>query len=154
MNAIAVLISAVVALIAYRQWQTAHQRLIFDLFERRLVVFNDIEEAVKHVINDVSRKELEAPFWSYVRAEAKARFLFGADVINTLVERHADIAEVMAYSDIAAEHPEYQQLTDRKYQALQRLSEFVKTSSLLFAPYMRLDQKMSSVWWPISRCHR
>jgi hypothetical protein len=140
-----------VALIAYFQWRTAHQRIVFDIFERRLVVFNDIEEAVKHVINDVSRKELEAPFWRYVRAEAKARFLFGADVINTLAERRADIADVMAFSDLAADHSEYQQLTDRKYQAIQRLVAFVQTSSLLFAPYMRMDQKMPSVWWPIRR---
>jgi hypothetical protein len=144
------LIAGFGALIAYFQWRTGHQRVVLDLFDRRVAVFRQIEDAAKGMLNTASRADMEAPFWSYIRAESDARFLFGEDVIETLAKRREDIAAVMAFSELDHSHPEWQQLNDRKYTALQNLAAFVQNSSPIFAPYMRLDQKMPSLWWPSS----
>jgi hypothetical protein len=146
--ALGVVIAGFGALIAYFQWRTAHQRVVLDLFERRLAVFREIEEAAKAALNDLGKQKLEPAFLSYVRAEANARFLFGEEVITALARLREDFAAVMAFSDIAVDHPEFQQLNDRKHGALQRLAAFILNSSPLFAPYIRLDQKMPSLWWP------
>ena len=135
------------ALIAYFQWRTAHQRVVLDLFDRRFDVFSQIEEATKGIVNATSRKEMEAPFWTYVRAEMRARFLFGTDIIELLAKHRADIAAVRAFSNIRQDHPEYQQLNDLCNEALKCLAAFVQDSSTPFSPYMRLDQKMPSLWW-------
>jgi hypothetical protein len=65
---------------------------------------------------------MEAPFWSYIRAESDARFLFGDDVIEALAKRREDIAAVMAFSELDQGHPEWQQLNERKHAAARNFS--------------------------------
>jgi hypothetical protein len=43
---ITILIAAIALLIGYFQWVTAHQRVVIDLFEKRLRLFNSIELAI------------------------------------------------------------------------------------------------------------
>ena len=138
------------ALIAYFQWRTAHQRVVLDLFERRLAVFSDLEEGAKGVLNAVAGKDMQDPFWLFVRAKAKARFLFGSEITKLLTERLADIAAVMSFSDIRFDHPEYAQMINRKQIAENNLAAFIQNSAEPFEPYMRLDQKMN-LWWPLHR---
>jgi hypothetical protein len=143
-----VMITAFGALIAYFQWRTAHQRVVLDLFDRRIAVFREIEEAAKGILNAQNKSDMEKPFWSFVRAEANARFLFGLDVIAALEALRSDLADVMSFTGI--EHsPDSNKINDRKYQALQNIASFIQVKSApLFAPYIRLDQKMSGLWWP------
>jgi hypothetical protein len=144
------LITAFGALIAYFQWRTAHQRVVLDLFDRRVAIVNEIEAAAKEILNAVAGAQMEKPFWSFVAAESKARFLFGADVINKLADLRADLAAAMSFSGIDPGSPNFEALTDRKYKALQSLAGFLQNeSAALFAPYIRLDQKMPGLWWPL-----
>jgi hypothetical protein len=136
------------ALIAYFQWRTAHQRVVLDLFDRRIAVFREIEDAAKGMLNASNTSDMEKPFWAYVRAESNARFLFGQDVIGALESLRSDIADVMSLTGIER-GPDSDKMIDRKYLALQNIAGFIQTKSApLFAPYIRLDQKMPSLWWP------
>jgi hypothetical protein len=125
--------------------------VVLDLFDRRLAVFHDVDEAAKAILNATSGSERQAPFWRYIKAEANARFLFGQEIIDLLAERRKDIAAIMSFSDIRFDHPEYAKLIDRMQIAQQNLAAFVQNSAESFAPYMRLDQKMRSLWWPTQR---
>ena len=49
------LIAGFGALIAYFQWRTGHQRVVLDLFDRRVAVFRQIEDAAKGMLNTASR---------------------------------------------------------------------------------------------------
>jgi hypothetical protein len=132
------------ALIAYFQWRTSHQRVVLDLFDRRLAVFREIEASTRSILNAATRAEMADPFWRFIKAESDARFLFGMEVTAKLEEVHADVAAVMAFNE-AADH----QAIDRQHQALQNLATFIqRTAPVLFGPYIRLDQKMPSLWWP------
>ena len=142
------LIASFAALIGYFPWRTAHQRVVLDLFDRRLAIIREIEEAAKIVLNDPGRQKVDPAFWSFVRAESNARFLFGEDILKALAELRQDLANVMAFSDIPVDSPDYQRKVDIKYASLQRIVDFISHSSRLFAPYVRLDQKMPSLWWP------
>jgi hypothetical protein len=149
-----VLIAGFGACIAYFQWRTVHQRIVLDLFDRRREVFDNIEEGAKGILNAVSKKDTQEPFWKFVKAESRARFFFGDEVTRALVAVRSDIASVMAFSDISVEHPEFEHLNDRKHRSLQNLAAFIQnTSGPLFAPYLRLDQKMPSLWWPKFKRH-
>jgi hypothetical protein len=137
------------ALIAYFQWRTAHQRVVLDLFDRRREVFDQIENSTKGILNAIARKDMAEPFWAFVEAESRARFLFGKEVTAALVKVRSDIASIMAFSEISDDHPEYEHLSNRRHQAMQNLAAYIQnTSAPLFAPYLRLDQKMPSLWWP------
>lgn len=147
LTAIGLLIAAFGALIAYFQWRTAHQRIVLDLFERRTGVFEEIENAVKQALNSANREEADAAFWRFVSAESKARFLFGVEVIEELKTRRVDLSAIRSFIDVQS-HREKQRMLEREGQARRDLVEFIESSSTLFASYVRLDQKMPSLWWP------
>jgi hypothetical protein len=44
------------ALIAYFQWRTAHQRVVLELFERRVKVFVEFENAARDALNAVDMR--------------------------------------------------------------------------------------------------
>jgi hypothetical protein len=45
-NVLTTAVSILVLLVAYSQWRTANQRVVLDLFDRRLKVFNEIEAII------------------------------------------------------------------------------------------------------------
>ena len=84
-----ILIGAIAAMIAYFQWVTAHQRIVLDLFDRRVSIFRIIQWVVLEVREaggEVSQQVLQ----SFVLAELEARFLFGNDVRKLLAELRYD----------------------------------------------------------------
>ena len=148
MSPLTLIVAIFGALITYFQWRTAHQRIVLDLFDKRLAAFKEIEKAAKDVVNARLPADMELPFWSFVNAQGNARFLFGPEISAALQEMLKDITAVMAASGISQDNPEWSQYNDRKHAALQRLAHFVLNFSPLFVPYLRLDQKMPSVWLP------
>jgi hypothetical protein len=72
MTGITAIVAVVGAFIAYFQWRTAHQRVVLDLFDRRLRVFEDVEAAVKNVFasTDVTKET----FFLLVKAKAALAF--------------------------------------------------------------------------------
>jgi hypothetical protein len=142
-------IAAFAAMIAYFQWRTAHQRVVLDLFDRRVQTFELAERACGSIISSgkASMEELR----QLHQAKGKARFLFGDDVNSYLEARIANCAFLLAFTnDVIREHPEQERqvLFDKQYAALTKIADFQKEASAIFAPYMRLDQKMPSGWLP------
>ena len=110
LTAIGLLIAAFGALIAYFQWRSTHQRIVLDLFQRRMEVFKEIEGAAKQSVSSTERADATAAFWRFASARSDARFLFGADVITKLEKRRADLAAIMSFSDITQAHAEWQRI--------------------------------------------
>jgi hypothetical protein len=142
-------VAAFAALIAYFQWRTAHQRVVLDLFDRRLQTFELAEQSCTSIVSSIkpSMEDLR----HLHQAKGKARFLFGDDVNAYLKERIADCALLMAHTDeVINEYAEPKRgvLIDKKFGALTRIADFQNAAPPIFAPYMRLDQKMPSEWLP------
>lgn len=142
------LVGVLGAMIAYFQWRTAHQRVVLDLFDRRLRVFEDIENAVRNVF---STTRVSNETWSLlVGAKSRARFLFGKDVNDYLERLTKDFAWRMSFTDDVIDHDPQERpaLLAKKYEVLERIVAFPKDGEPIFAPYMRLDQKMPGAWLP------
>ena len=142
-------IAALGVLIAYFQWRTAHQRVVLDLFDRRLQTFELVEGACTSIIS--SGKASMDTLRLLHQAKGKARFLFGDDVNAYLKDRIADCAFLLAFtSEVIDERaePDRQKLIDKKYGALTKIADFQTEAPPIFAPYMRLDQKLPSPWHP------
>jgi hypothetical protein len=142
-------IAAFAALIAYFQWRTAHQRIVLDLFDRRLQVFEIAASACGSIISS-GKPSIEA-LRKLHEAKGNARFLFGDDVNSYLKDRIADCAFLLAFNDeVLNERPDSERgtLIDKKYAALTKIGEYQNQAPPIFAPYMRLDQKMPNAWLP------
>ncbi len=144
---IGTLIAAGAAFIAYFQWRTAHQRVVLDLFDQRLRVFEDLESAVKNVF---STTQVTNESWILLlNSKSRARFLFGKDVNNYIQKQIEDFAWRMSYTDQTIDQSprERDALIEEKHEVLNRIIAFAKDAEPLFSPYMKLDQKMPSAWW-------
>jgi hypothetical protein len=134
-----ILLAAFAAMIAYFQWRTAHQRIVLDLFDRRVQVLEDIEEIIRNInrTTDVSNDDMRL-FW---KARAKAGFLFGPDINDYLMVRLLDdLAWRNTFDDSTINtSQERQELLHKKYEILKRISRFSKEVVPLFEPYMKLD---------------
>lgn len=136
-------IAFLAVVIAYGQWQTGRHQVVLSLFERRLQVFNDIEDCVKEVIGPVAVSN--ETFWKFISAKGSARFLFGKDVDEYLAELQMDFAFIKTYTDAVIQaEANAGELMEQKTQTLLRITNFVEKSSSLFGQYMRMDQKMPS----------
>jgi hypothetical protein len=138
-------IAATAALIAYLQWVTAHQKVVVELFDKRLAAFLAVRDALIPVMRNAAMSNEE--FNEFVRAKDRCQFLFGDGVHHQLSEITNDLAFMSAYSDqLIRKHPNGFQLLDKKTEILIRLGEFHKTTVPIFAQYMKLDQKMKYFW--------
>jgi hypothetical protein len=140
------LLAAVVAAILYFQWRTAHQRAVLDLFDRRLDVFADLETAVGEVFRSA---QVSADTFKFVSARRRARFLFGKDVNDYLEKLHKDFAWRFTYTDDTIDADgERERRLEEKTAVLLRIANFSNDAIDIFAPYMRMDQKLPSTWLP------
>ena len=136
-------------LIAYFQWRTAHQRVVLDLFDRRLRIFELAGNACGNIIS--SGKATVEALRQLHEAKGNARFLFGDDVNSYLKDRITDFAFLISFTDeVIRDSPEQQQsiLIDKKYKAMTKIAEYQNEAPAIFAPYMRLNQRMPSAWLP------
>jgi hypothetical protein len=136
-------------LIAYFQWRTAHQRVVLDLFDRRIKVFEIAEAACAKIASSSPKPPSEALLQLH-EAKGKARFLFGDDVNAYLQARIKDCAFLMSLtSEVIESDPlNREKLIDKQANALLRIADFQQTAPSIFARYMRLHQKMPSTWFP------
>jgi hypothetical protein len=143
-------IGAFAALIAYLQWVTAHQKIVLELFDKRLAAFRGIQAAITPVFinGEITQKE----FFAFAAAVEQCRFLFGDDVLQYLHDLRKKLSFMTSFSNEAIDsrtEPERSRLIDKKYDYLNDLSNFETMGVPLFAPYMKLDQKMR-YFWPIA----
>jgi hypothetical protein len=140
-------IAAFAALIAYLQWVTAHQKIVLELFDKRLAAFQQIQAALVPIMRNGAATQED--FFAFARAVERCRFLFGDDVHEYLGELRKKMSFMSVYTDQTIDQrtePERSRLIDKKYDHLNDLADFEKNGAPLFAPYMKLDQKMHHFW--------
>jgi hypothetical protein len=75
----AIIVSLVVAVVQYAQWRTANQKVVIDLYDRRLKVYEQLGKAIGPVVRE--GEVSEAAFNEFMIGQADATFLFGDDVL-------------------------------------------------------------------------
>ena len=77
------IVSAVVIFVAWRQWVTARQKLVLDLFDRRLEVFRRLREAVNAIADGSG--DVNQHYRAILDAKIESQFLFGEDIVKRIV---------------------------------------------------------------------
>lgn len=143
---VALIAGGIASVIAHRQWETAKAKVVLDLFERRLEVYNLVSDAVFLIIQESEDNidhRMMGPFAVGLR---KAKFLFGKEIYNYL--EHIWLVMVQARSVSRRQRAECGGDIDPqlgKADALMaEISAFHNRFDEMVAPYMRMDQKLSS----------
>jgi hypothetical protein len=149
-NGFSVAIALLAVAIAWGQWWPARQRLILDLFERRFQVFLDFRRVASQAIQ-LGRIENPASVNEII---ARARFLFGADVMQALAQwqQATTILEVTTVAATAADSDRRNRYEVRKLEAVQEINRLFDETLPLFGRYMHMDQKPPK--WPSFRIAR
>ncbi len=126
---IGLVVAGSVAVIGYRQWRTAHLRVMLDLFDRRKAVYLAAKRALVH-----TRAEANATpeAWEELRkAQLEAEFLFGPEIDARLKEVSAALGD---YNDANKEND-----SALRKDARERTKRYFKEMYDLFEPYMPTD---------------
>lgn len=130
-------IAAIVAGVAFLQWQTARQKVLLDLFDKRFALYAELCAIVP------LRGDGDKGF-RFITVAKRADFLFGSEVQKFLRERASDLVNVeveqMRLRDVSEE--KQRAAVEAKLASLaDRMNHFVRDFDELVAPYMRHHQK-------------
>ncbi|OCJ68620.1 hypothetical protein A6U97_08190 [Agrobacterium tumefaciens] len=131
-------ISGLVLVVAFMQWRTAHQKVMLDLFDRRLEIYRQVWEAVGAVVRS-GRGDDESQM-AVMRAADKAMFLFGSDVSDYLKDL-ADTLHKLEWANRQIQDEPTPSVSDRRLKLFRKVVRFYEDGAELFRPYMRMDQK-------------
>lgn len=130
-------IAVAVGAIGFLQWRTAHQKVVLDLFERRLAVIEAARDAAKKVVVD-REPDIEAASVIATDALIRCRFLFGSDVLRQLAEFRGDIYRATKWGGVLDSTSDVARLNKARDAARTLLRDL----NTLAEPYMRMDQKL------------
>lgn len=131
-----------VGAIAFMQWRTAHQKLVFDIFSRRFELYRDVRSVVEDAVMSPSSIELDLLARVH-RLRQEAQFLFGDDVVEKLwsLEKKVMRVEMAATLRVGASAIDLE--TAAVGPLLREISELLTNIADSMKPYMRLNQKFS-----------
>lgn len=141
-------IALLAAVIGYFQWRTAQQKVVLDLFDRRMATYTALREVVAMVRASSSAANQENSF-KFLEALDRAEFLFGPKVIDHLKkisEAIYDIDNTVTERKDLQPGPELIANVARERRARDMVGTFYTTFQPLVRPYIRMHQKAS--WLP------
>lgn len=139
-----ILIAAIVASIAYRQWRTANAKLALDLFDKRMAVFSDVDQAAKLVAGHGGARNNDAAALA-LQAWRTSTFLFQND-LRAHLESIVDQILAIEAAENMLEAPENEEVRQQhikaKWDGVKAIARLRKGLPNQFAPYLRMDHKI------------
>lgn len=134
-------IGIAVAIIAFLQWRTAHQKVLLDLFDRRQAVYSKLETAA---LSLVTNKEADEECQLLTREGIlEGKFLFGPDAFARISSFAKLVRQFEPLSQPERMYPDDDTTakTDRNQQRLREADEFLRQMPSIFDPYMRMTHR-------------
>jgi hypothetical protein len=128
--------------IAKLNWQTQHDKIVLDLFDRRYPVYLEIRNAIGEVYSSGA-----APMPTYNRYTTgvdQARFLFGPEVFDFLEKMRRTLGdlEVANITIKQPTHPDFNKWVVKRSELFQEVSDFYENFDRKVAPYLAAHQKL------------
>ncbi len=139
---IAAVTAIFVALVAFLQWRTAHQKAALDLFERRHSIYETVRKGVGMMIRDSNGFD-QACEAEFVQAMGRAYFFFGDDVVGYLEQLWkaiTDVREADTELKDGSAHAALGATAEKRRKAMDRITAFYTEGRPLFSKYMRFQQ--------------
>jgi hypothetical protein len=135
------IISGLVLVVAYMQWRTAHQKVLLDLFDRRMDIYDQVTAMQRKAMRQGDQLTgVEIDHMRDVRNRAK--FLFGDEVSDALRQWHDVLIDLTISADILrAGNGSRTEHNPKISSALRQLLPYRDSLPVLFSPYLKMDQK-------------
>jgi hypothetical protein len=134
-------IASLAILIAILQWRTAHQKIVMDLFERRMKVYSEIRAVIASVVS--TGKLPNEKHFEFMRAIDGAKFLFGSNVTNYLEGLNTTLAYFQevdeAYGSLQSK--ERAEAIQKRRRHFDMIKAFYKEFDPLVEPYLGMRQR-------------
>src|SRR6185437_12430337 len=88
------------AFIAYKQWRLAQQRVVMDLFERRMAVYDEARDVIGSIVRE-GRAD-NTIFFRFAKATDRVEILFGDEVVAYVNATRERINKMAMHSDMLA----------------------------------------------------
>lgn len=136
------IIALMVAMIAFAQWRTALQRMILDLFQRRMDLVDLVTRVASTIVIEGALRIEDVD--GFLRATRGDKFLFGPEVTTYLSETYNRLVDLQATeSSLKGAQGEERKRLSEKYLAIRNeVIRFHETFHTLVAPYVRMNQKL------------
>ena len=141
------IIAAIVAYIAWQQWQLNRTKHRLDLYDRRLKIYREVKVLLNNVVRcgDVSSQELI----SFISNSSEADFLFEDEIkeyIDALYKKGADLSALTKACRHAADHGSpphfnYEESSKKIYEIHLWYGEQFEIAHEKFLPYLSLVEK-------------
>ena len=127
---------------AKRSWETANERVVLDLFERRIAIFESIRSVVSSILR--TGQPTHDDYFAYLQAIDRVQFYFGDEVQEYIEHIRLLIGELQLDATIIADHadPDRSARIRGRADRMKELSGFYENAKRLFGPYIRAHQKV------------
>ncbi|QYM72455.1 hypothetical protein K1X45_13390 [Pseudochrobactrum sp. Wa41.01b-1] len=138
-------IAAVAGLVAFLQWRTAHQKVMLDLFDRRIQVYEEVNAAVIYAITEHGKFVSFNATRRLSKSWGDSRFLFGKEVSDAILVVIDDVAKYghnLRHLERNNINPDQKYKTAEIIEELEKkLEEFREPFTALCLPYIHMNQK-------------
>lgn len=141
-SVVTALIAGLVGIVAYRQWRTAREKLVLDLFQRRFNIYVAAKSGVDQVMISASTRNNDS-IRNVSVAGSEAVFLFGNDVCKYLESVRLAMINLQLANDMMAQQDRSRDWPQEASDRLKEIGAFYDTFPEVAAPYMRMDQKLT-----------
>jgi hypothetical protein len=127
--------------IAERNWKTSNEKIVLDLFDKRLSIFEEIRSIVGEVIREgTAPDEL---LFRYYKAIDRVPYFFGEEVQKYVEQIRLHIIDLNLANTMMKNQsdPDRPQWIKRRKSEFLAVTNFYRESGPLFAPYMKAHQK-------------
>jgi hypothetical protein len=127
------------------QARAANDKIVLDLFERRLNVYSQVRAVIRKILTQGKVQPTES--FDFLAAMDGASFLFGAEVtdyLRTLYEAILDVENAEHEEEAAKTSEERRNALERRRLHRSTLEDFYKRAPQLLAPYVSAHQRFTT----------
>lgn len=127
--------------IAERNWQTENEKVVLDLMEQRLAIYENIRKVIAEVMR--TGKSDDHVFRRYLEATDKVPYLFGPEVETYLETMRVHLIDLQLGNDMMADRtsPDYQKGVELRAREFKAVVKFYEEAKPIFGPYIRAHQR-------------
>lgn len=139
------IIAIIATYIAWQQWKTNQQKLNFEIYDRRLTVYEQVKKILSIILRDA--KVTNEDLVKFRRSASEADFLFGEEIPRYIDQIYMRIIKLhrlnKQYKDYTQEKPEgydHQKIVDETHKELTWLAEQFDPAKELFKKYLNINK--------------
>jgi len=135
--------------IAERNWQTSNEKIVLELFERRLAIY----EEIRGVIGEITRSGTAADeiLFRYGTATDRVPYYFGQEIQDYLETIRMHLLDLQLSSTMLNNPtvPDRATWAEQRKKHFLGVTDFYKESPALFRPYIQAHQRIEDARRPV-----